>query len=333
MLEKARRLKVLITGITGLIGSHLCDRLLDDGHQIVAQVRRPDKARWLEERGVEVLRGDLSMFRDPDLVLPAVDCVIHLAGVVHAHNEQEYEDVNFVAVADLYRCIERQEWTPRRFLFASSAAVAGPCPGGRPVTEGEPCRPIDPYGIAKLRAEHFLLQNATFPVTLFRPVLTLGPGDEATLALYRMARRGFGFRAAGVDQLLSTVDIDDLISAIVLMSHEDGSGHQTYYVAGDEIVATTALFTRIGKALGRTRVRTIAIPRSILWLASRVMMLLSAWFGFRNQLDDKQFKLITAPAFVFDASRLRQRLGWTPAVDLDTSLRKAVAGYRQRGQF
>ena len=145
-------MRVFATGATGFIGRHLCAGLVEDGHDVLALVRTPAKASVLPA-SVEILSGDLSIFANPETILEPVDVVIHLAGVVTAEDPSDYHRINYVAVEDLVRCLERQKWSPRRLLFASSLAAAGPSPEGRPLTEADSPAPIDPYGKAKAEAE------------------------------------------------------------------------------------------------------------------------------------------------------------------------------------
>jgi nucleoside-diphosphate-sugar epimerase len=323
----------LLTGITGFIGTHLYRKLLADGHQVVAQVRNKNRAETLAEEGVEVLLGDLTLFRNQNLVLPEVDCVIHLAGVVAAESLEQYDAINYQAVIDLVECLHRQSWSPKRFLFASSQAAAGPNSGTEPITEDVQCNPVDQYGIAKHRAEQYLLKNAKFPTTSFRPALVIGPGDGATLTLYRMTSKGIGFKAAGFDQLLSFVDIDDLVAALLVMSREESADHLTYFVANQPPMTTTRFFNALGKAMGRKRVITISVPIPILWILSKIMTFLSSIFRFTNQLDEKQYKLIVSRAFVCSSQRLQKRTDWKPNISLEQSLDKAVRGYKKLGQL
>src|SRR5207247_4931007 len=113
--------------------------------------------------------------------------------------------------------LERQAWTPRRVLFASSLAAAGPSPKDTPWSESDDLKPIDAYGSAKAKAEASLA-SARWPTTVFRPPIVFGPDDTATLTLYRSAKSGLGFRIAGKPQRLSFVDVRDLVSAILLMA-------------------------------------------------------------------------------------------------------------------
>ncbi len=329
-MVRSAGVRYFVTGATGFIGRHLCRRLVADGHEVVALVRDPEKAvRVLG--AIETLTGDLSIFRARDIELPAFDVVVHLAAVVAGKNEAEYHEVNHQAVVDLVDALERQAWEPRRFLFASSLAAGGPTVATRPLREDDPSGPIDAYGIAKLRAERRVAE-ASFPTTSFRPSIVLGPGDDATLTLYRMARSGWVVRVAGVDQVVSFVDVDDLVEAIVLMAEEATPEHRVYYVAHDEAVRTSDLLATMGRALGK-RVTPVPVPKAVLRCASFVATAASKVLGFQNQLDEKQYRQMTAPAFVCSTERLQRSLGWRARIGLEPSIAKAVAGYRAEGRL
>jgi len=321
-------MRVLLTGASGFIGGHLCRRLVARGDGVVALVRDRRRAAGLPAE-VERLEGDLSLFDRREIVLPPADVVIHLAGVVSADREADYETVNARAVKSLVACLGRQSWRPRRLLLASSLAAAGPSTPGVRKTEADPCAPIDAYGRAKRNAELFA-GEAPFPTTCFRPSVVLGPRDPATLTFYRMAARGWGFRVAGPAQAFSYVDVDDLVDAILLMADDAGPEHRTFFVSAREDADSRQLWAELGSALGR-RVRVIAVPRAALYGASLASTALSRVFRYKNQLDRKQYDQLTAPAFLCSSEALERAYGWRPRLGLGESVRKALEGYRSDG--
>jgi nucleoside-diphosphate-sugar epimerase len=323
-------MRVLVTGATGFIGRHLCRRLHERGDRVVALVRSKRKAAVLAD-GVEVLEGDLSMFANPDLALDPFDVVIHLAGVIAADRPGDYEAINYGAVKDLVACVSRQTWKPVRLLFASSLAAGGPTARSTPLTELDPPRPIDPYGDAKARAEA-LVQDAPFPTTAFRPSIVLGPGDDASLTLFRAARSGVGFRVAGEPQELSFIDVRDLVEAIVLMADDRRPGSYCYYTSHPSPTDVRALWRNLSVAVGR-KVFVVPIPAWALYVAMRVATAGAALFRFKNQLDAKQYRQMVAPAFVCSSARLREDLGWEAKHDLADCLGNAAKGYRSAGSL
>lgn len=321
-------MRAFVTGATGFIGLHLTRALVARGDHVVALVRNKDKARALPP-GVETFEGDLSVFADPATRLPPSDVVVHLAGVVAADRPEEYEAVNFGAVKDLVDCLARQSFVPRRVLFASSLAAAGPSPPDRAWTEDDPPNPIEAYGDAKARAES-LLRGLPYPTTAFRPPIVFGPGDPASLTLFRTARSGVGFRVAGTPQKLSFVDVRDLVDGILLMAGDTRPGSFVYFASHPDAFDVRDLWKGLSAAVGRT-VRVLPIPRALLYSAMLASTGFSKILRFKNQLDEKQYLQMTAPAFVCSSEKLRQDLGWAPRHGLFDCLANAAQGYREAG--
>ena len=321
-------MRIFVTGGTGFIGRHLCQRLLERGDEVFALVRSPKKAAGLPS-GVKVVEGDLSIFSNKATALPACDVVIHLAAVIAADTLEQYEAINFDAVKNLLDCLGRQSWRPSRLLFASSLAASGPSPAGVALTERDPLRPIDPYGDAKARAEA-LVAAAPFPTTSFRPCVVLGPGDEQSLTLFRAARNGIGFRVAGTPQELSFIDVRDLVEAVVLMADDRRPGSHRYFASHPSKTNVRELWAELGRAVGRG-VSVVPIPKIVLYAAMKIATAVSALFGFKNQLDEKQYAQMIAPAFVCTSAALREDLGWRPRHTLPDCLAHATEGYRATG--
>lgn len=317
-----------ITGATGFIGRHLVRSLVNRGDQVTVLLRTPAKRKLLPD-SVEVIAGDLSSFTTRDIEIPNADIVVHLAGTIAAEDPDEYRQTNYRYLVDFVRYLEGRPHHPKRFVFASSLAAAGPTTKGNPKDETDPLLPIDPYGIAKADAEKFL-QQTTIPVTAFRPPIVLGPEDSASFTLFKMARKGFGFQVGADPQELSFVDVRDLVEAIILMSEEDGSAFESYFTGHPDIIDVHELWTTLGDCFG-SRMRILEVPSSGL----KALMKLGVWSSkvlpFNNQLDEKQFLQLTAEAFTCDSSRLTRRCGWAPKHGLEACLTHALEGYREAG--
>ena len=323
-------MKWLMTGATGFIGGHLINELSRQGEKIVALVRNESRAGGLPTE-TEILKGDLSIFDDSDRQLPPVDIVVHLAGVVTAPSESVYAEVNCNSVGSLISCIEGQDWQPRRFLFASSLAAAGPSPEDRPWKESDVLHPIDPYGAAKAAAED-IVRSSQIPSTIFRPPIVLGPGDPATLTLFRSAQAGVGMAVYGRDQRLSFVDVRDLVQAIIKMGRDERAGSYTYYTSFPDEIDTPKLWSTLGRVLGR-RVRVARMPKGLLRVAMHLSTFGSKILSYKNQLDEKQYLQIVAPAFVCSSEALRSELAWDPKHNFEDTVRHAVEGYRKSGML
>ena len=322
-------MRIFVTGATGFIGGHLTERLVTDGHHVTALVRSPHKADRLRDLGVSLVSGDLSVFADPDFILDPHDVVVHLAGVVSAPDDATYEAINYGAVADLVRWLNEQPWSPRRLVFSSSLAAAGPSPTDRPLTEADPPRPIDPYGDAKARAEA-ALSAASFPTTSFRPPPVIGGGDPAFLPVFSLAARGLGVRVSGPPQRISWIGVDDLVAAILAMAHDTRTTHHVYFTTHEAVIDLDELWAGLSRAFDH-RVRVIRLPGSLLAGLAGLTSAVLPRLGLTSSFDSKLVAQMRTPAFVCTSRALTTDLGWSAQVDLDQTLRRTLAGYRDRG--
>jgi len=321
-------LKIFITGATGFIGTHLTKLLVETGHEVTALLRTEAKKKNLPSK-VEVIKGDLSLFEDENLKLPAFDVVIHLAGVIFEKNKAGYYKYNFHAVEHIVNCLKRQDWKLKRFVFASSLAAAGPSNPDVPMLETDIPNPVDHYGGAKLASEKFLETVAEFAHTSFRPAIVLGPGDENSLTLFKMAKGHLGVNIDGKPQYMSFVDVDDLNDGILKMVEDDTNANRKFFVSHPDRASNVLIFKTLEKVMN-TKVFLIPLPKFVLFGAMKASTLVSSVFGIKNQLDEKQYNQLLNH-FVCSGKALTTQLGWSPKHNLESSAKKAYEGYKAQG--
>jgi len=197
MLKAPRR--VVVTGAAGFIGSHLCERLLADGHEVVGLDSFSDYyERGRKERNLEALRGDRRFtLEELDLVsadltkpLRGAKVVYHLAGQPGvrpswgSHFDRYVQD-NIVATQRLLEGL--REAAIERLVFASSSSVYGDAEMF-PTKETALPRPVSPYGMTKLAAEHLTfiyMRNFGVPATSLRYFTVYGPRQRPDMAFVR----------------------------------------------------------------------------------------------------------------------------------------------------
>ncbi len=145
-------MKVLVTGATGFIGSHLTRSLLADGYDVRALARPTSNARELEKLGAEIVRGDLL---DPEAIARALQgCgrVYHMAAQMlrPGVSRRTYFSVNVDGTRNLARACAGRDLD--RFVFASSSGVYGII-RNPPVDENTPINPTSPYRESKWLGE------------------------------------------------------------------------------------------------------------------------------------------------------------------------------------
>jgi len=191
--------RVVVTGAAGFIGSHLCERLLGDGHEVIGIDSFSDYyERGRKEQNLETLRRD-GRFTLEELDLVAADLskplrgakvVFHLAGQPGVrpswggHFDRYVQD-NIVATQRLLEAL--REVAVERLVFASSSSVYGDAEMF-PTKETALPRPVSPYGMTKLAAEHLTfvyLRNFGIPATSLRYFTVYGPRQRPDMAFVR----------------------------------------------------------------------------------------------------------------------------------------------------
>jgi nucleoside-diphosphate-sugar epimerase len=153
--------RVLVTGGAGFIGSHLVETLMSEGFDVVvlddfSSGRRENLSVYSGESNFCLVEGDVRVKADVEKALEGVNVVFHLAAIVSVDFSVKdpllVNEVNVGGTLNILR--ESLKAGVKRFVYASSCAVYGE-PVNLPINEEHPARPMSPYGVSKLAAEHY----------------------------------------------------------------------------------------------------------------------------------------------------------------------------------
>lgn len=226
---------ILITGGTGLVGSHLIEDLITAGvpvGSIRALVRPQRDAAFLRAQGVELCYGDVT---DPDSLRTAVagiQTVFHCAAAVDQKRRELFWQVNYQGTVNLLQ--EAQRAGVQRFVHVSTIGVYGLLQTS-PATEEHPKNPLRPYAVAKLAAEEKLWEyhRAGLNVVVLRPTAIVGERDRTiTKRLVQLARRRFVPLIGDGRSHVSFVYVKDLTRAMILASQSERAVGRAYNVQG-----------------------------------------------------------------------------------------------------
>jgi nucleoside-diphosphate-sugar epimerase len=298
--------KIAVTGATGFVGSHLVDRALAAGHQILALTRRPQP----ERQGVEWIPGDLADRAAHKRLVEGADAVIHIAGVLNVPTELEFAAGNVEGTLAMLAAVTAAG--VRRFVFVSSLAAREPH--------------LSMYGASKAKAEGFV-ESSGLDWVIVRPPAVYGPGDRETLELFKMARRGVMLMPpSGRFSLIHAADLADLLLAFaspeapakLIVEPDDGRAegwsHKEFGAA-------------LGGALGRRPV-IFSAPPFLLNLAARGDMLLRRG---KAKLTRDRAAYFAHPNWVADRAKQVPRELWQPRVETRRGLYETAAWYRTAG--
>jgi len=260
--------KVVVTGAAGFIGSHLASSLLEAGHEVLGIDCFTDYyPRATKEANLAPLR-DHARFRLIEDRLQDVPLRRHLDGAEHVFHlaaqagvraswGREFAHYTEHNVLATQRLLEAALEAGRpRIVYASSSSVYGDAKV-LPLREDGPCRPVSPYGVTKLAAEHLALlyhRNHGLPTVSLRFFTVYGPRQRPDMAFHRFlkaARDGQGVTVYGDGtQTRDFTYVDDIVSAVraAALSGRPGS---VYNVGGGERVALNEVLTLVESVTGR----------------------------------------------------------------------------------
>jgi nucleoside-diphosphate-sugar epimerase len=260
--------RIVVTGCAGFIGSHLCERLVAAGCDVVGidcftdyydpASKRENLAALLPSSQFTFLELDLSA-DDLDGVLEGVSHVIHLAGqpgvrLSFGDGFAHYVRHNVLATQ---RLLEQAVHAPvQRFAYASSSSVYGDAPS-YPTDEESERRPVSPYGMTKLATEELAavyLRNFGVPVVGLRFFTVYGPRQRPDMAFTRFLRRAVAGEPLPIigtgRQIRDFTYVDDIVNGTIAATDRGRSGG-VYNLGGGQPVELRHALNLISELIGR----------------------------------------------------------------------------------
>jgi 2-alkyl-3-oxoalkanoate reductase len=327
----------VITGATGLLGSHLAEQLVARGERVRALVRPTSDVTFLRQLGADLVTGDV---QDPEAVRQAVsgaDLVYHAAARVGDYGTwQQFRQQVIDATRNVVAACRAAAVS--RLLHVSSVAVYGhPRPRAEPFTEEEPfgqrLRLWDYYCRAKQEAEELARQFGP-GLTIVRPSWIYGPRDRNSFPRLMNALRGGWVKILGSgDNLLNIVYAGDVAEgAILAANHEDARG-QAYHLCSDGEVTQHQFLDALTDALGLPRITRHA-PLSVAFVGGFFGEVIARVFKWKRApyITRYSVSLVARPAR-FSSARAQTQLGWQRRVSPLEGLRRTLEWYRATSAF
>jgi UDP-glucose 4-epimerase len=296
--------RVLITGATGFLGSHLTEHFVGSGVEVKAVVRS-DLNNISHLKGqIEVIKGDL--VRDP-IPIRDTSTVFHLAAISHVgrsiKNPRRTFETNTMGTFNVLESVRRSD-SVEKFVFVGTAHVYG-IPQYLPVDEEHPTYSREPYSASKLAAEEFTLaysKSYGIPVSIARLFNVFGPRQTRDFVVPAIIEQMLKKDSISLGNLNPTRDftyVDDVITGLLLMAQQ---GDGIYNVGSGREVRIESLVQSIAKILGK---KIDVVVKEV-----------------RKRSKEVEIERMWA-----DISRLKS-LGWQPEIEFTEGLKKTVEWYK-----
>jgi UDP-glucose 4-epimerase len=307
--------RALVTGGAGFIGSHIAQRLVETGHEVVVLDNfftgsRANLAPIAD--AVRLVEGDVRDLATVEACAAGCEVVFHEAAIVSVpfsvERPQDSHDVNIQGTLNVLQAARKAR--TRRVVYASSAAIYGEEPT-LPKNEAMRPEPMSPYGVEKIAGEHYLATwSKLFGVetVALRYFNVFGPRQDpkspysGVISIFVeriLGGRPITFFGDG-SQSRDFVYVENVVDANILAATREGVSGRAYNVACGKRTTLIELAALIEKAAERIVARSLAEPRA-------------------GDIKDS----------VADIARIGAELGYTPAVDVAEGLKRLVAYVQQ----
>lgn len=323
-------MRYLITGVTGFVGPHLANELIDAGNEVCGLVRcsngREQAIRELvpddKFQSIEFFYGDLLQ---PDLIRELFeeqkfDGVFDLAAQSHPptsfRSPANTMAVNTMGTVNLVEAISKTQ-PDCRLMFCSTSEIYGAVPeAAGPIDESFPVAPINPYGVSKAGAELYVRERANsmgLPFFVTRAFSHTGQGRGAKFSIssdaYQLVRieRGYQEPIVKVGTLTSrraVIDARDCVRAYHSLMNSFTSGH-AYNIGGEPVYSMGELLDTMLELTG---------------LKDKVTI----------ETDPALVRPIDIPVQICNSDKVRKLTGWVPKISIEQTLSDLLDYWRNK---
>lgn len=302
-------MKIWISGCGGMMGSHLCEMLTEQGHEVLGTYYKPtiDASDLAGLRREEVdIRDWCSVYDSLARFQP--EAVFHLAAqsypTVSWARPVETIEANVIGTTNVFEAIRRTGAKPRVVVASSSAVYGLVAPEAVPVQESHPIQPLHPYGVTKVATEQLALQYwasygiEAIAVRIFNCTGPRKTGDALSDFVRRVVwlerhPEQNGLRVGNLKTRRTIVDVRDLNRALGLLA-ERGQAGEIYNLGGSVAHAMEEILARVLAA--STRTDLVTTP------------------------DPTLFRPTDEPVIWGDSSKLAQATGWSAEIPLERTV-------------
>ena len=323
-------MKILVTGGTGFVGSHLIGELLKKKENTVyALIRDRKKLEFLNfKAGITIIDGDLF---ESEAFPADIEVVFHLAALTKVISPQEFIHINHEGTLSLLEKLKPLK-NLRKVVLLSSLAAAGPSREREILREEMPAAPISLYGKSKLAQEKIFAEHCPAPHVIIRAPIVFGPGDMDMLDAFRMVRKGIIPMLGQKERRYSVIYVKDLVRGMIAAA-ASFCQNEIFYIANAEPIEWQNFLEEVSRLLGRKKTRKIVIPEILGRVLAELSEMRIRAFKKKAIFNRDKFKEMKFPAWVCSAEKIDSLLHFQPQIPFFEALQETIHWYQERNML
>jgi nucleoside-diphosphate-sugar epimerase len=328
----------LVTGATGLLGSHIVEQLRLRGRPVRALVRRGSDTKWLKTQGVEFVEGDLNDRASLEKACAGVKTIYHSAARVGDWGPwEEFVHYTIEGTRNLAEAAEKAG--VERFIHVSSISAYGHPDGeGLVIDETAPLgtnlHKWSYYSRAKVQAEQMLWdmhKAGRIKLTVIRPSWLYGPRDRATIfRLSRMLRQRKTRILGDGKNRLNVVYAGNVAEGMILAADSPKAVGQAYNCCNDGEMRQADWMNLLASELGAPPV-TRHVPYKVAYNLAFILECIGHAFKLKKPPMITRYAVwLMGRRCYFSAEKARRELGWKSTVSYQEGVKKTIAWLREQ---
>lgn len=283
--------------------------------------------------GINLVYGDLTNIESLRKNFISKHIVFNIAGVNTGPTQLAYDSVNVTGNKNVCDALLDVNPNVKRVIIISSLACAGPSTLCKPKTEDMP--PVylegDRYGYSKWKMEKIIKPYMSkLPIVIVRPPIVLGPGDSASLGLFKLPNLRIKLVLGGEMRYYSIIDVGDLCEGIYQSAvHPKASGEIFYFTAGDPVdLGTLQEIIRV-KVFGKkcNSLLTVSVPPGFMLLAGSFLEIIGKLKKTTPFFNRSKMVEVKASGWTCSSEKAQKLIGWKSKHSVETTVERAGKWY------
>jgi nucleoside-diphosphate-sugar epimerase len=322
--------RVLLTGATGFVGSHLVDSLLKNNFEVIAAVRHSSNTDSLQNKDITIAKVD---FHDIALLQNLIETskpqyVLHNAGLTKTLKKEDYYKANVDILSNIVNAIALANFKPLKLLFVSSLAAFGPLPfdSDLKINNTTVPKPITTYGKSKLAAEAILKNQNQLDFIIVRPTAVYGPGEKDIFQMFELVSKNFEINFGTKEQKLTLIYVKDLVDVIIALMLSNIK-NKSYFVTDGKHYSGATFLGQIKSTLNKKTIK-IKLPLLLLQTMAYFSEKYSNLTGNPAALNKEKVAELVAENWICDIEDLQKDINFKPKYNLKQGVEETTEWYK-----